>query len=217
MGVRLILIGPPGVGKGTQAAKLQQAYGVVPLSSGNIFRAEIQAGTPLGLQAKKYLDSGELVPDEVTIGMMQTRLSDPEVVESGFILDGFPRTLEQAVALDKLLDTLNLALDAAIVLEVDDEIVVDRLSGRLICPNCGEIFHRTHRPPATPGFCDKCQGQLTVRVDDNAETIRNRLRVSHEATAPILDYYERRGILIRVDGAQSPDEVFAVVTAGLGS
>lgn len=215
--MRLILIGPPGVGKGTQAAKLQHALGVVPLSSGNIFRAEIQAGSPLGLQAKKYLDAGELVPDEVTIGMMQSRLSNPDVLESGFVLDGFPRTLEQAVALDKMLAELKLTLDAAIVLEVDDEIVVDRLSGRLICPNCGEIFHKTHRPPKSTGFCDKCQGELTVRVDDNAETIRNRLRVSHEATAPILDYYEKRGVLIRVDGAQSPDEVFAEVTAGLSS
>ncbi len=213
--MRILLIGPPGVGKGTQAARLQAKTGAVPLASGDIFRAEVRNLTELGKLAKSYMDKGDLVPDDVTIRMMESRLLDPKVKECGFILDGFPRTVPQAVALDALLETMDLALGRVIALDIEDDVVVDRLSGRRTCPSCEEIFHIKTRPPKQANRCDKCGSALTVRPDDQPETIRERLRVFHENTEPVETYYQNKGLLRRIDGSASPDEVFKSILAAL--
>jgi adenylate kinase len=213
--MRILLIGPPGVGKGTQAGRLQAHSGAVPLASGDIFRSEIRNQTELGLLAKDYMDRGELVPDEVTIRMMEGRLLEPKVQECGFILDGFPRTVAQAVALDGLLDRMGLTLEKVVALDVDDEIVVDRLGGRRTCLKCGEIYHMRSRPPKTDEICDKCGSELAIRPDDRPETIRERLRVFHSSTEPVESYYENKGLLRRIDGSASPDEVFESILASL--
>ncbi len=208
MSYRLILIGPPGVGKGTQAALLESNLGPRPISSGMIFRAEIEAETDLGRLAQSYIDRGELVPNGITIEMMAKRIRSDDVRRNGFILDGFPRTLRQAEALTKLLDDMEIHLDKVISIEVDDEVVVRRLSGRLGCTQCGEIYHKDSKPPKRDGLCDKCDGPLVVRTDDQPETIRERLRVFKESTAPVVDYYERLGSLKRVDGSGSPEAIY---------
>jgi adenylate kinase len=205
------------VGKGTQAALLEQRFGVKQFSSGAIFRQELDANTDLGRLARKYMEAGELVPDDVTIGMMASRLSTDSVKADGFILDGFPRTVEQAAALDKLLAELGTPLDAVVSIEIDDEIVVGRLSGRLSCPQCGEIFHRDSKPPMRDMFCDNCGGALSIRKDDVPETIRERLKTFHANTAPVVGYYERTGKLVRVDGALSAEGVFTSLVAKLGA
>ncbi len=215
MSTRILLIGPPGVGKGTQASRLQAQTGAVPLASGDLFRSEIREGTDLGRLAKSYIDRGELVPDSVTIEMMRGRLSAARVREFGFLLDGFPRTVPQAEALERLLDELRLPLEAVMLLEVDDAVVVERLGGRLTCPNCGEVFHRVSRPPQVEGRCDRCGSELGVRTDDQPETIRERLRIYHQNTGPVVDYYENKGLLRRIDGSASPDEVFRSILAEL--
>ncbi|MBI1756013.1 MAG: adenylate kinase [Fimbriimonas ginsengisoli] len=206
--MRLILIGPPGVGKGTQATLLKERTGALPISSGDLFRAEMCAGTELGNLAKSYVERGQLVPDEVTIGMMRRRLAKPDVRERGFILDGFPRTLGQAEGLDHLLSELGLELGQAVLFEVPEDVVVARLGGRLTCPSCGEVFHRVNRPPKVDGVCDRCGSALAVRKDDQPETIRERMRVFREATAPLADYYERLGLLRRVNGSGAPEAVY---------
>lgn len=212
---RLILIGPPGVGKGTQAALLEDRLGIKPLSSGVIFRAEIEAETDLGRLAKSYIDRGELVPNGITIEMMAKRIRSQEVRKKGFVLDGFPRTIRQAEALDVLLDELETKLHRVVSIEVDDEVVVQRLSGRLGCTKCGEIYHRDSKPPKREGLCDKCNSPLIVRSDDQPETIRDRLRVFHENTKPVADYYEAAGLLHRIDGSKSPEAVYEAIVAGL--
>jgi len=209
--MRLVLIGPPGVGKGTQAAMLEQNFGVKPLSSGVIFRQEIEAETDLGRLAKRYIDHGELVPNGVTIEMMAKRLRTDAVRKSGFVLDGFPRTVKQAEALDELLELMDGSLDCAISIEVPDEVVVQRLSGRLGCTKCGEIYHAATKPPKREGLCDKCNSPLVVRTDDMPETIRERLRVFHENTKPVIEYYEKQGILRRVDGSGDPQTVYCKI------
>lgn len=215
MSLRLILIGPPGVGKGTQAALLQERLGLLPISSGDIFRAEIREQTPLGVMAKSYIDQGLLVPDDVTIGMMQGRLSRNDVREKGFILDGFPRTVAQAEALDAVLAHLGLGLSGVVAIEVDDEIVVSRLGGRRICPNGGEIYHIVTNPPRVEGQCDVCGTPLMTRPDDNESTIRERLKVYHNSTRPVIDFYRAHGQLIRVDGSQEPEQVYEQIVAEL--
>jgi len=206
--MRLILIGPPGVGKGTQAALLQERLGMIPLSSGMIFRSEIEAETDLGRMAKRYIDHGELVPNGVTIEMMAKRLSRDDVRKHGFILDGFPRTVRQAQALSEILDEMELHLDKVVSLEVPDDVVITRLSGRIGCTKCGEIYHARNKPPKREGLCDKCNSPLIIRTDDQPETIRERLRVFAEQTAPVVDFYAERGCLQRVDGCLSPEEIF---------
>ena len=214
--MRILLIGPPGVGKGTQAARLQAKTGAVPLASGDIFRSELRNETELGKLAKSYMEKGDLVPDDVTIRMMESRLVDPKVAECGFLLDGFPRTVPQAVALDSLLEKMGLSLEKVIALDIEDDEVVDRLGGRRTCPNCGEIFHVRTRPPKAEGVCDKCGTALTIRPDDQPATIRERLRVFHVNTEPVEAYYQNKGLLRRIDGSATPDEVFASILSELG-
>lgn len=211
----MILIGPPGVGKGTQSALLEQRLGAKPVSSGMIFRAEIEAQTDLGELAKSYIDRGELVPNGVTIQMIVKRLRSDEIRKRGFILDGFPRTIRQAEALSTELDQLGVSLDAVISLEVPDSQVVARLSGRMGCTRCGEIYHSMNKPPKRPGFCDKCDNPLFVREDDREETINERLRVFHETTAPVIGYYETHHSLIRIDANRASEEVYQDILKAL--
>lgn len=213
--MRLILIGPPGVGKGTQAALLEQRIGAKPLSSGVIFRAEIEAETDLGQLAKSYIDRGELVPNGVTIQMMVKRLRSEDARRKGFVLDGFPRTVRQAEALSEELEHLELQIDAVVSLEVPEDVIVDRLSGRMGCTKCGEIYHSTNKPPKREGICDKCNSPLFVREDDKPETVRERLRVFRENTKPVIDYYESRGQLRRIDADRAADEVYEDIVKGL--
>lgn len=212
--MRLILIGPPGVGKGTQAAFLEERMGVKPLSSGVIFRSEIDADTDLGRLAKSYIDRGELVPNGITIEMMGKRIRSDEVRRRGFVLDGFPRTVRQAVALDEMLDTMDMSLDKVVSLEVPDDIVVERLAGRSSCTKCGEIYHEATKPPKREGLCDKCNSPLFLRSDDRPETIRERLRVFHENTAPVVEYYDGRECLLHIDGQGDPETVYKAIADG---
>lgn len=209
--MRLILVGPPGVGKGTQAALLEERLGVKPLSSGMIFRSEIEADTDLGRLAKRYIDHGELVPNGVTIEMMAKRIRSNEVRQKGFALDGFPRTVKQAIALDEMLEEMEMGVDRVVSLEVPDDVVVARLAGRLGCTKCGEIYHSNAKPPMRDGLCDKCNGPLFMRSDDQPELIRERLRVFHESTAPVIEYYAGKGKLQRVAADASPEVVYAAI------
>jgi len=214
--MRLILIGPPGVGKGTQAALLEKRLGLRPLSSGVIFRQEIEAETDLGRLAKRYIDHGELVPNGVTIEMMAKRVRTDEVRKNGFVLDGFPRTVKQAEALDEMLGDMGETIDEVVSIEVSDDVVIGRLSGRMGCTKCGEIYHQHSKPPKRDGLCDKCNGPLFVRTDDQPETIRERLKTFHEQTAPVIDYYRSQSKLLTVDGSSDPESVYALIVAGLG-
>lgn len=214
---RLVLVGPPGVGKGTVAAKLEEEIGLTPISSGEIFRHEIQLQTDLGRLAKRYIDHGELVPNGVTIEMMAKRLRDPAILETGFVLDGFPRTVKQAEALDEMLFELGIGLDKVVSLEVPEDIIVQRLSGRLGCTKCGEIYHSRNKVPKREGHCDVCNSPLFVREDDKPDTIRERIRVFHQVTAPVIDYYARTGTLQRIDASRGSDETYAEVIAPLAS
>lgn len=209
--MRILLIGPPGVGKGTQASMLTQKTGTPAFASGDIFRAELREQTELGKLAKSYMDRGELVPDDVTIQMMLSRIDTCETHMSGFILDGFPRTVGQAEALDAILAKNGTPLDAVVSLEVDDEVVVDRLGGRWIAPISGEVYHIRNRPPKVPGKCDVSGEDLIQRDDDKPETIRERLRIFHGNTAPVVEYYEKTGLLRRIEADQSVEAVQAAI------
>lgn len=211
--MRLILIGPPGVGKGTQSALLTARLGLRALSSGEIFRREIEAETDLGRLAKRYIEHGELVPNGVTIEMMAKRLRSEDVRKHGFVLDGFPRTVKQAEALDELLFEMDMGIDKVVSIEVPEEEILARLTGRMGCTRCGEIYHSRNKPPMREGLCDKCNSNLFVRSDDQPETIRERLRVFSEQTAPVIGYYERTGSLLRVDGTHGPEETYAQIVA----
>jgi adenylate kinase len=208
---RLILIGPPGVGKGTISALLTKRLGLETLSSGVIFRREIEMKTDLGRLANRYIRHGELVPNGVTISMMEKQLQRPEIRESGFVLDGFPRTVKQAEALDEILFELEIGLDKVISLEVPEEVIVSRLSGRLGCTRCGEIYHSVNKPPMRPDRCDKCDSPLFVREDDKPETIRERIATFWESTAPVIDYYATTASFQRIDASKGPEETFAKV------
>jgi adenylate kinase len=214
---RLILVGPPGVGKGTQSSMLEERLGPKPLSSGVIFRSEIDAETDLGELAKSYIDRGELVPNGVTIQMMLKRIRTSEVQQRGFILDGFPRTVRQAEALDEELSRAHIDLDAVVSLEVADSVIIERLSGRLGCTKCGAIYHRINKPPKRDGFCDNCNSPVIIREDDNPETIRERLRVFRENTAPVVDHYAAQGKLIRVEASRDPEIVYSEIKEKLTS
>jgi len=219
--VNLILLGPPGAGKGTQARMLEETFGLVQLSTGDLLREAVAAGTEAGLAAKAVMEKGELVSDEIVIAILSDRLDQPDVTR-GTILDGFPRTEAQAAALDDLLSARGQKIDAAISLEVDDEAMVARVSGRYTCAACGEGYHDEFKQPATAGTCDKCQGtDFKRRADDNAETVRTRLTAYHAQTAPLISYYDARGALTRVPAmgdigqiAASLGEIVAGVTEG---
>jgi adenylate kinase len=205
--LNLILLGPPGSGKGTQGERLQADFRLPYYATGDILRAAVRDGTDLGREAKEYMDRGDLVPDEVIIGVIAERIESPEAAD-GFILDGFPRTAAQAEALDEAMDRLGRELTAAILIEVSDEEVVRRLSGRRTCVKGGHIFHVDFDPPKKEGVCDICGGQLVVRDDDKPDVVRHRLEQYHSKTEPLVSYYEEKGgILRRVDGDHPPEEV----------
>jgi adenylate kinase len=204
--VRLVLVGPPGAGKGTQAQFIAEHLSVPKISTGDIFRANVSQGTPLGLQAKAFMDRGDLVPDDVTIDMVRNRLADDDAT-SGFLLDGFPRTVPQAEVLDDMLAELGVKLDVVLELVVEDDEVIRRLSGRRTCRSCNHIWHVDFDPPAVEGVCDLDGGELYQRDDDQAETIANRLTVYAEATAPLVNYYSGRGLLVGIDATGPVDDV----------
>jgi adenylate kinase len=204
--VRLVLVGPPGAGKGTQAQFIASHFAVPKISTGDIFRTNVSDGTDLGLEARKYMDAGDLVPDEVTIGMVKERLSHDDTSE-GFLLDGFPRTVQQAVVLDDMLAVHAVGLDVVLELVVDDEEVVRRLSGRRTCRRCGHVWHLDFDPPATEGVCDRCDGDLFQRDDDSELTIRHRLEVYADQTSPLIGYYGDRGLLSGVDATGPVEDV----------
>jgi len=205
--MNIILMGLPGAGKGTQASKIIKKYPIPHISTGDMFRLAIKNGTELGNEAKSYMDRGELVPDEVTVGIVKERLSQSDAKE-GFLLDGFPRTVEQAEALNKIMDELDTKIDRTINVEVPEEELMNRLTGRRICEVCGTTYHLVFNPPKEEGVCDLDGGKLYQREDDNPETVANRLEVNIKQTAPLLDFYEDQGVLVNVDGARDIDEVF---------
>jgi adenylate kinase len=206
--VRLVLVGPPGAGKGTQAQFIAQHLGVPQISTGDIFRANVSQGTPLGLEAKTYMDRGDLVPDDVTVNMVRERLAEEDAKE-GFLLDGFPRTVPQAQTLDDMLADTGFKLDVVLELVVDDDEVIRRLSGRRTCRTCNHIWHVDFDPPAVEGICDIDGGELYQRDDDMPETIANRLTVYADATRPLVNYYAGRGLLVGVDATGPVDDVTA--------
>ena len=214
--MRIILVGPPGAGKGTQAEKIVAKYNVAHISTGDILRANVKAGTELGKKAKSFMDAGALVPDDVIVGMMRGRLAEDDC-KNGFILDGFPRTVPQAEALDSLLAEMGIKLDGVILLDVEDDTVVERLCGRRMCKKCGRIFHVSFKPSSKGDLCDECGGELYQRDDDKEEVIRQRLAVYHSQTAPLVDYYGKAGLLLRVPGAEAGDKVLGHIEAMLGS
>jgi adenylate kinase len=211
--VRVVIFGPQGAGKGTQAGRLTEKYDVPAIATGDIFRWAIRGGTALGLKAKEFVESGRLVPDDVTIGAVRERLSADDVSE-GFILDGFPRNIEQAKALDAFLSERGIALDAALVLEVPEEVSLHRLMGRRVCSNCGRNYHVDH-PPKEDWKCDVCGGAVVARADDEEDTIRERLRNYRDSTAPLRSYYEAKGLLREIQGDGAVDEVFDRIVAAL--
>ncbi|MFF8830597.1 adenylate kinase [Streptomyces sp. NPDC015131] len=205
--MRIVLVGPPGAGKGTQAAFLARNLSIPHISTGDLFRANISQGTELGKQAKAYMDAGNLVPDEVTIGMAKDRMEQADA-ENGFLLDGFPRNVAQAEALDAMLDGEGMKLDAVLDLEVEEDEVVKRIAGRRICRNdSAHVFHVTYAPPKTEGVCDQCGGELYQRDDDSEETVRKRLEVYHTQTEPIIDYYKAQGLVVTISALGKVEDV----------
>ena len=213
--MNLVLLGAPGAGKGTQAKRIVQQFGVTQLSTGDMLRAEASSGTAIGKQADEIMKAGQLVPDEIIIGLIDSRL-DREDCRRGFILDGFPRTLAQATALDAMLASKHLKLDKVISIEVDDEAMVERISGRYTCARCSEGYHDRFKQPKVEGVCDVCGSTKFVRrADDNAETVRQRLKAYHSQTEPIIAYYDKQALVRRVDGMRAIDEVTEEVVAAL--
>lgn len=208
--MNIILMGLPGAGKGTQAAKIIKKYPIPHISTGDMFRLAIKNETELGKEAQSYMDKGELVPDEVTIGIVKERLSQSDA-KDGFLLDGFPRTVEQAEALNGIMDELGTQIDRTINVEVGEEELMNRLTGRRICEICGTTYHLVFNPPKEEGVCDLDGGKLYQREDDNPETVANRLEVNLKQTAPLLDFYKNQGVLSNVDGSKDIDEVFSEV------
>ena len=213
--MKIVFMGPPGAGKGTQAEKIIEKYQIPHISTGDMFRKAIKDQTELGMEAKRYMDQGALVPDHVTIGIVKDRLSESDC-KSGFLLDGFPRTVDQAKALDEILTSLDSKIDYVINIDVDLNILKERLTGRRICRSCGATYHKIFNPSAVEGVCDKCGGELYQRKDDNEETVGNRLDVYVSQTKPLLDYYSLAGNLVNINGQQSIDLVFAEIQDVLG-
>ena len=213
--MKIIMLGAPGAGKGTQAKMIADKYGVPHISTGDIFRANIKNGTELGMEAKKYMDQGLLVPDELTVRILLDRVAQDDC-KNGYVLDGFPRTIPQAEVLDSELTKLGDHIDYAINVDVPDENIVKRMSGRRACLTCGATYHIEHVPPKKEGICDVCGSELVLRDDDKPETVKNRLNVYHEQTQPLIDFYTEKGVLKTVVGTVPMEEVFAAITAILG-
>lgn len=214
--MKLVLLGAPGAGKGTQAKMLTEKYGIPQISTGDILRKAVADGTPLGKEAKSYMDKGELVPDSVVIGLVKERIAGEDCA-NGYILDGFPRNTSQAEALDSVLTEMNAPLDAALSVEVSKDDLMKRLTGRRTCRSCQQMYNIYFSPPGTNGTCDKCGGELFQRDDDREETIMNRLEVYDTSTAPLIDYYGGKGILKTVQGVGNIDEIFGKIVSILGT
>lgn len=216
MNKNLIITGLPGAGKGTQAERIIEKYGIPHISTGDMFRSAMKNETELGLEAKSYMDKGELVPDEVTNGIVKERLQE-EDTKNGFLLDGFPRTMDQADALDQIMSDLGRKIDAVINIDVNPEVLMSRLTGRIICRNCGATYHKVNHPPQAEGVCDKCGStDLYQREDDKPETVENRIRINLEQSAPILAYYSNKGLLHTVNGEIGIENVFSEVQNIIG-
>ena len=213
--MKIIMLGAPGAGKGTQAKMIAEKYSIPHVSTGDIFRANIKEQTELGMEAKKYMDQGLLVPDELTVKILLDRVAKDDC-KNGYVLDGFPRTIPQAEVLDKAVSELNESIDFAINVDVKDENIIRRMSGRRACLKCGATYHIEHIPPKKEGICDKCGSELVLRDDDKPETVEKRLKVYHEQTQPLIDYYNKKGILREVDGAQDMKDVFNAIVSTLG-
>lgn len=213
--MKIIMLGAPGAGKGTQAKMIAEKYRIPHISTGDIFRANIKNGTELGMEAKKYMDQGQLVPDELTVKILLDRVAKDDCSQ-GYVLDGFPRTIPQARVLDKALRELGDAIDYAINVYVPDENIVKRMSGRRACVSCGATYHIEHIPPKKEGVCDTCGQELILRDDDKPETVLNRLKVYHEQTQPLIEFYTEKGVMRTVDGTADMKDVFASIEAILG-
>jgi len=212
--VNIILMGPPGAGKGTQAERIAKNFGLLHVSTGDMFREAVKEGTAMGKKAKEYMDKGTLVPDEIVVGIVKERLSKPDAAD-GVLLDGFPRTVEQAEALDEVLRELGLKLDAVLSVDVDEEELVTRLTGRRVCSNCGTTYHIKFNPPKVRNICDHCGSELYQRSDDTVETVKERLDVYKKQTFPLIEYYKRKGLFQSIDGNQDIEQVFDIVSAYL--
>lgn len=213
--MKIIMLGAPGAGKGTQAKMIAEKYGVPHVSTGDIFRANIKNGTELGMEAKKYMDEGLLVPDELTVRILLDRVAK-EDCQKGYVLDGFPRNIPQAEVLEKALNEINDKIDFAIDVDVPDESIIKRMSGRRACLNCGATYHLENIPPKKEGICDDCGSEIVLRDDDRPETVGKRLDVYHEQTQPLIEFYQKKGILKTVDGTVDVKDVFAAICNILG-
>ncbi|MEH2944778.1 adenylate kinase [Lachnospiraceae bacterium KK002] len=214
--MKIIMLGAPGAGKGTQAKQIADKYSIPHISTGDIFRANLKAGTDLGKKAKEYMDQGLLVPDELTCDLVMDRIGQ-EDCKNGFVLDGFPRTIPQAEALDAALAKINEKMDYAIDVDVPDENIINRMSGRRACLNCGATYHIVSIPTKVEGICDRCGNKVVLRDDDQPETVKKRLDVYHEQTQPLIDYYKKQNILKTVDGTQPMEDVFGAIVGILGA
>ncbi len=214
--MKIIMLGAPGAGKGTQAKLIADKYSIPHISTGDIFRANIKEGTELGKKAKEYMDKGALVPDELTCDLVMDRISQGDC-KNGFVLDGFPRTIPQAEALSSALEKEGKSMDFAIDIEVPDENIINRMGGRRACKGCGATYHIVNIPPKKEGICDRCGEALVLRDDDKPETVKNRLTVYHDQTQPLIDYYNKKNILHEVDGTMEMNDVFGAITAILGA
>lgn len=212
--MRLVLFGPPGAGKGTQAKRLTEAYGVPQLSTGDMLRTAKRSGSALGKEAATYMDHGKLVPDDIVVGLIREQI-ETQACEKGFLLDGFPRTIPQATVLQEMLTASGCGIDKVLSIEVPDEEIIERLSQRRSCKGCGGVFHLTNLPPKKAGVCDNCEGELIHREDDEPEAIKVRLKTFHQTTAPLEEYYASKGLLVSVDGRSHPDIVFEKISAHL--
>ena len=212
--MKIVMLGAPGAGKGTQAKRIAAKFSIPHISTGDIFRANIKNNTPLGAKAKSYMDKGELVPDELVIELIMDRFAQDDCV-NGYVLDGFPRTLAQAVALSELMSNMGISLDKVISLNVPDELIVGRITGRRVCSKCGASFHVEFNPSKKEDECDYCGGELIIRKDDNAETVISRLNAYHDQTAPLIDFYTKMGVFVELDGTKDVSEVTADMMASL--